>query len=115
MSTISEVGIGLRLGLSRPLAVVAKTSIAIAAIAQTKTVAVESTISEVSISLGLSISISRPLAVAIAKAITSPGWETVAVKATIAVPWLGLCLGLSFGVGTCCQAKNCNECLHFAC
>merc|ERR1719228_2843841 len=67
-STISEVGIGLRLGLSRPLAVVAKTSIAIAAIAQTKTVAVESTISEVSISLGLGLSISGPLAVSVAKA-----------------------------------------------
>merc|ERR1711875_113551 len=67
-STISEVGIGIRLGLSGPLAVVAKTSIAIAAIAQTKTIAVESTISKVSIGLGLGLSISGPLAVSVAKA-----------------------------------------------
>merc|ERR1719219_2513065 len=72
---------------------VAKTAITVAAIAQTKTVAVESTISQP----GLGLSISRPLAVSVAKTAIAAiaQTKTVAVESTISQPGIGLRLGLS--------------------
>merc|ERR1719348_2771466 len=101
-ATISVPGIGLRFGLSGPLSVsVAKTSIAIAAIAQAKTVAVESTISKPGVGLRLGLSISRPLPISVAKtsiAIAAIAQtKTVAIESTISKPGISLRLGLSIG------------------
>merc|ERR1711973_940767 len=80
-ATISVPGIGLRFGLSGPLSVsVAKTSIAIAAIAQAKTVAVKSTISVPG--TGLRLGLSGPLSVSVAK--TSITIAAIAQAKTVA-------------------------------
>merc|ERR1719309_502845 len=82
-ATISIPGIGLRLGLSGPLPVsVAKTSIAIAAIAKAKTSVP---------GIGLRLGLSRPLSVSVAKtSIAIAQAKTVAIKSTISVPGIGL-------------------------